>query len=62
MSWLDQLADELGARGVTRGDRARIVLELRDHIACARDSEDRLGDPRELAASFADELASDRAR
>ncbi len=62
MSWLDQLGDELGTRGVTGRDRRRIVLELRDHINCEPGCEDRLGDPRELAASFADELATDRTR
>ncbi|HSZ14095.1 MAG TPA: hypothetical protein VK790_08675 [Solirubrobacteraceae bacterium] len=62
MSWLQQLTDELGARGVTGGERRRIVFELQDHIACEPGCEQRLGDPRELAARFADELATDRAR
>ncbi len=62
MSWLQRLADELGARGVTGRERRRIVFELQDHIACEPGSEERLGDPRELAARFADELATDRAR
>lgn len=62
MSWLDTLAAELGARGVPAPQRRRIVLELRDHIDCEPGCEDRLGDPRELAVSFADELATSRAR
>jgi hypothetical protein len=62
MSWLDQLAAELGARGVPGPQRRRIVLELRDHIECEPGCEDRLGDPGELATSFADELATSRAR
>ncbi len=62
MIWLDHLDDELSARGMSGRERRRIVLELRDHIACEPGCEDRLGDPRELAASFADELAADRTR
>jgi hypothetical protein len=62
MSWLDDLSLELHSRGVPRRERTRIVLELDDHIACEPGCEDRLGDPRALAISFADELATDRAR
>ena len=62
MSWLQQLADELSARGVRGADQRRIVAELRDHIACEPESVRRLGDPRALAASFADELATSRTR
>ena len=62
MSWLDDLARELRARGVPKRERGRILLELRDHIACEPECEDRLGDPRELAVTFADELASAEAR
>jgi hypothetical protein len=62
MSWLEDLSGELYARGVTRRDRARIVAELSDHIACDPGCEDRLGDPRTLAMSFADELATAQAR
>ena len=39
-----------------------ILLELDDHIECEPGCEDRLGDPRELAVKFADELATSRAR
>ncbi len=62
MSWVQRLSIELIARGVPRRERARIVLELEDHIACEPDCEERLGDPRELAAGFAEELATSRAR
>ena len=62
MSWVDDLSVELRARKVPRRDRHRIVLELRDHIACEPGCEDRLGDPRELATTFADELATSGAR
>ena len=62
MSWLDDLSLELYARGVPRRERARIAIELSDHIACEPGCEERLGDPRELANSFADELATFEAR
>ncbi len=62
MTWLATLAGELRTRRVPRRERARILLELRDHIECEPGSEERLGDPRELAVSFADELATSRAR
>ncbi len=62
MSWLDRLADERTARGVPSGEQRRIVLELRDHIESEPGCEARLGDPRQLALEFADELATDRAR
>lgn len=62
MSWIDDLGAELTLRGVTGGDRRRIVVELRDHIDCEPGCEGRLGDPGELATGFADELATDTAR
>lgn len=62
MRWLERLADELAVLGVRGRERRRILLELHDHIECDPGCEDRLGAPRELAASFADELATDRAR
>jgi hypothetical protein len=58
--WVERLSSELIARGVPRRDRVRIVLELEDHIACEEGCEERLGDPRELAISFGDELATSR--
>jgi DUF1707 SHOCT-like domain len=62
MSWLETLAAELSARGVPARERRRILLELHDHIECEPGCEDRLGDPRELAGSFADQLATARTR
>jgi hypothetical protein len=62
MSWLDDLSRGLRARGVPARDRHRIVHELRDHIACEPGCEQRLGDPHELAVTFADELATAEAR
>jgi hypothetical protein len=56
------LAAELRARRVPLHERRWILLELHDHIECEPGCEDRLGDPRQLAASFADELATARAR
>jgi hypothetical protein len=62
MTWLDRLGDALAARGVGGRDRERILLELSDHIACEPGCEARLGDPVQLAETFADELATGRAR
>ena len=62
MTWLDRLSLELSDRGVPRRERMRILLEFEDHIACEPGCEIRLGDPSELAAGFADELATSRAR
>ena len=62
MSWLAQLENELGARGISGRRRERILVELRDHIACEPGCEARLGDPARLAVSFADELGAAEAR
>ena len=62
MSWLDRLGDALAVRGIGSRDRQRILLELADHIACEPGCEARLGDPVQLAETFADELATGRAR
>jgi hypothetical protein len=62
MTWRDQLAEELGRRGVPARRRAAILLEIDDHIACEPASVTRLGDPRELAGEFADELGAQGAR
>jgi hypothetical protein len=62
VTWLETLAAELSARAVPGPERTRILLELRDHIDCEPGCEDRLGDPIQLAASFANELATDRVR
>lgn len=62
MTWLQELEEALDARGVWGRRHHRIVVELRDHIACDPGCERRLGDPRALADQFADELATDAAR
>jgi hypothetical protein len=62
MSWLLALDSELRIRGMRGRDRERIVLELADHIECDPGSEERLGDPATLAATFVDELVTAKSR
>jgi len=62
MTWCDKLAEELERRGVPARRREAIVLEIEDHIACEPASVTRLGDPRELAGEFADQLGAHGAR
>jgi hypothetical protein len=57
---IDELARELTLVGVRGRRRERILDEFADHLACDPDAQ--LGEPRQLAAQFADELASDAAR
>jgi hypothetical protein len=57
---IDELARELTLVGVRGRRRERILDEFADHLAC--DPGAQLGEPRQLAAQFADELASDAAR
>ena len=57
---IDELGRELTARGVDRRRRERILDEIADHLACDPDAD--LGEPRALAAQFADELAASAAR
>jgi hypothetical protein len=61
-AFIAQLEDELAARRVRRSVRRRIVLEYADHVACEPESEQRLGDPAQLAGAFAAELAADDVR
>jgi hypothetical protein len=51
---IEALARELRAAGLPAGARRRILAEARDHLACAPDA--RFGDPKRLAAEFAEEL------
>src|SRR6476646_1923534 len=53
---IDELDRELRAAGVPAGRRHRIRLEFEDHLACDPGAD--LGDPRELARQFADELGT----
>jgi hypothetical protein len=60
MSWLDDLDAELRAAGIPRKRRQRIAAELDDHLRCDPDAQ--LGEPRDLARRFADELGTAYAR
>lgn len=60
--FLATLDAELGSRGVPARRRERILAEYRDHLACEPGSEPRLGDPVELARTFAAEAAAQSAR
>ena len=55
-----ELSRELGAVGIRGRRRERILAEIADHLASDPDAD--LGDPRSLAAQFADELATSAAR
>lgn len=57
---IDELGRELTAVGIRGRHRDRILAEFADHLACNAHAE--LGEPRALAAQFADELATDGAR
>jgi hypothetical protein len=62
VSFIDRLDHELAARRVAPARRRRILLEYADHIRSDPSCEDRLGDPGELAQTFAAELAADDVR
>jgi hypothetical protein len=57
---IEALGRELGAVGIRGRRRERILAEIADHLAS--DPKAELGDPRRLAAQFADELATSEAR
>src|SRR3954468_1002587 len=57
---IEELSRELRRVGIRGRRRRRILTEFADHLACDPDAA--LGDPRQLAAQFADELAGDAAR
>lgn len=61
MSYLDELSRELASVGIGGARRRRIVAEVADHL---RESGDvgAFGEPRLVAQSFADELATSGAR
>lgn len=58
--YLARLSDALGDAGIRGRHRARILTEFEDHLAS--DPAANLGEPREIAAQFADELGTDLAR
>lgn len=61
-AFIARLEEELATRRVRCSVRRRILLEYADHLACEPESEQRLGDPAQLAGAFAAELAADDAR
>ena len=60
MNYRDDLQRGLTAVGISGRLRARILAEIDDHLECDPDAE--LGAPEALAAQFADELGTARAR
>jgi hypothetical protein len=60
MTYTDLLSRELDAVGIRGRLRARILIEITDHLACDPDAD--LGPPEQLAGQFADELGTSRAR
>lgn len=60
MNYVDSLEGELAAAGIPARRRARIVAEFSDHLF--ENPEAKLGEPRELARQFADELGTRLAR
>ncbi len=60
MNLVERLAVELGRVGIRGRLRDRILAEATDHLAEGDPAT--FGDPAELAAQFADELAGDRTR
>lgn len=60
MTYLDALDSELTAAGIPTSRRRRILAEFADHLH--EEPGAQLGDPRDLARQFADELSSRVAR
>ena len=60
MNYPDELRGELTSVGITGTLRARILAEIEDHLECNPAAD--LGAPGALAAQFADELGTTRAR
>jgi hypothetical protein len=60
VSYLDDLGTELSAIGIRGRLHARILAEFADHLSTDPDAQ--LGAPAALAAQFADELGTSRAR
>jgi len=59
--YLNALSAELGAVGICGSRRRRIIAEAEDHLRESGD-EARFGQPKAIAARFADELATNGAR
>jgi hypothetical protein len=67
VSWLGEFDDELAQRRIRPAVREQLLAEFADHIACEQGASTRieltrLGAAREIAAQYAEELASDDAR
>jgi hypothetical protein len=67
VSWLREFEQELTRRRIRPAVRERLLAEFADHIACEEGASTRieltrLGAAREIAAQYAEELASDDAR
>jgi len=62
VSWLDDFQRALEGIGMPARRRRRIYLELEDHLLSDPTAVDRLGDPGDLAARFADELGATLSR
>jgi hypothetical protein len=58
VSWLEELRTELASVPMPARRRARIQAELEDHLRCDPTAVERLGDPREVARGFADEVGT----
>jgi hypothetical protein len=59
MTYVERLNRELTAVGITGRLRRRVAAEIEDHLAC--DPKAELGEPRDVARRFADELGTVRA-
>jgi hypothetical protein len=62
MSYVDELARELGAVGIGGGRRERILAEVGDHLRSDPEAESRFGPSRELANAFAADAGTTESR
>jgi hypothetical protein len=62
MTYVDDLAGELGRVGIRGRVRRRILAEVDDHLRSDRDAESRFGSPCQVANEFAAELGTRASR
>jgi hypothetical protein len=62
MTYLEELARELTAHGITGRTRRRILLEADDHLRSDAEAQQRFGSAREVANAFAGELGAQVSR
>jgi hypothetical protein len=62
VTWLGEFERSLEGIRMPLNRRRRIYRELEDHLSCDPTASDRLGDPRELASRFADEVGTSLSR